>query len=94
MCWPQDLRAQLHRRRVAAAKSLPLACNCRDPYLCACTEPPPTERWVDAGAAAAQHLLEVGLTPILDVAVLQALWRRAGRDRALAQHLYALVGGH
>ena len=91
MCRPQDLHAQLHHRRQAAYRLVPLACGCCDPAVCACTEPPPTERWVDAGAAAAQHLLELGLTPILDVAVLRALWRRPGRDRDLAQHLHTLT---
>jgi hypothetical protein len=48
---------------------------------------------VDAGAAAAAHLLELGHTPILKTDVLRGLWRRGGADRQLAQHLYELAGG-
>ena len=48
---------------------------------------------VDAGRDAARHLLEVGHTPILKQDTLQALWRRGGHDRALAQELYELAGG-
>jgi hypothetical protein len=48
---------------------------------------------VDAGAAAAAHLLECGHTPLLKTEVLRGLWRRGGPDRALAQNLYVLVGG-
>jgi hypothetical protein len=48
---------------------------------------------VDAGAAAAQHVLEYGHTPILKADVLRGLWRRGGDDRQLAQHLYQLAGG-
>jgi hypothetical protein len=87
----------LHRRRVAAARSVPLDCGCRDPWLCDCTDNQLDrdgfDRWVDAGGAAARHLLERGCTPILETEVLQALSRRGGDDRALAQHLFGLVGG-
>jgi hypothetical protein len=92
-CRSQDLFAQLHRRRDAAGRSVPLACGCRDPWPCRCADPPPSERMVDAGAAAARHLIELGLTPILETAVLRALWRRGGRDRVLAANLYDLAGG-
>jgi hypothetical protein len=89
--------AGLHRRRTAAAQSVPLDCGCRDPWTCDCTENlfdrDGFDRWVDAGGAAARHLLEVGCTPILETDVLQALWRRGGPERALAQHLFALAGG-
>jgi hypothetical protein len=47
---------------------------------------------VDAGAAAAAHLLELAYTPILHTEVLQALWRRGGDDRALAEHLHQACG--
>ena len=36
---PQDLHSQLHRRRVAAARSVPLGCSCRDPYGCRHPQP-------------------------------------------------------
>ena len=84
------------RRRCEAARRLPvLDCRCRtaDPWLCRCTRPPLSDRWVDAGAAAARHILETGLLPLLEDAVLHALHARGGDDRALAQELYELVGG-
>jgi hypothetical protein len=52
-----------------------------------------SDRWVEAGAAAAAHLLERGYTPLLELEVLRGLWRRGGPDRALAAELYELVGG-
>ena len=48
---------------------------------------------VDAGAAAARHLLGVGHVPLLELEMLQALWRRGGRDRDLAEQLHAAAGG-
>jgi hypothetical protein len=84
---PQDLHSQLHRRRVAAARSLPLGCGCRDPYPCRCTQPPPSAVMVDAGAAAAAHLLKLGFPPLLDIDTARALWRRGGDDRALVARL-------
>lgn len=50
-------------------------------------------RWVDAGAAAASHLLALGYVPLLEAEVLEILWRRGGNDRRLAQQLYQLTGG-
>lgn len=50
-------------------------------------------RWADAGAAAASHLLVHGYIPLLEAPVLEALWRRGGADRRLAQQLYQLTGG-
>jgi hypothetical protein len=58
-----------------------------------CAPQPPSDRWVDAGAAAAEHLLDHGCTPILGDDVLCALWCRGGGDRALAEDLYALAAG-
>jgi len=52
-----------------------------------------SEKWIDAGRDAAQHLLSVGQTPLLEIEVLQALWRRGGDDRRLAQHLHQLAEG-
>jgi hypothetical protein len=57
-----------------------------------CAEQPPSKAWVNAGAAAAEHLLDHGCTPILADDVLCALWCRGGGDRALAQNLYDLAG--
>jgi hypothetical protein len=69
--------------------------QCAFVWPCYCRgDEPPSDRWVDAGAAAAHHILDVaGCTPILDEDVLCALWCRGGGDRALAQNLYDLVGG-
>ena len=52
-----------------------------------------SEKFIDAGAQAARHLLEIGLTPLLEDVVLAALYARGGDDRALAQELYGLAGG-
>lgn len=51
------------------------------------------DRWVDAGRDAALHLLRRGHIPLLELEVLQALRRRGGLDRALAEMLYAATGG-
>jgi hypothetical protein len=48
---------------------------------------------VDAGRDAARHLLDTGQTPLLELEVLRALWRRGGDDRALAERLHAAAGG-
>ena len=52
-----------------------------------------SDRWVDAGRDAAQHLLETGHLPLLELDVVRALWRRGGDDRQLARQLYGLAGG-
>jgi len=84
---PQDLHARLRRRRVAASRSVPLDCGCRDPHACRCTQPPPSAVMVAAGAAAAAHLLKHGLPPLLDIDTARALWRRSPADRALVTRL-------
>jgi hypothetical protein len=48
---------------------------------------------IDASAAAARHLLQRGHTPLLEIEVLQALYRRGGDDRALAEELHELTHG-
>ncbi len=89
----QDTASQLSRRREAARRSVPLHCNCRDPWVCRCAEAPPSDATVDAGRAAAEHLLYAGCVPLLETKVLQALWRRGGDDRAFAERLHQLTGG-
>lgn len=89
----QDARSQMTRRRQAALRSAPLDCGCRDPWPCRCSEPPLSDKLVDAGRDAALHVLESGLVPLLKFEVLQALWRRGGEDRELAELLYALTDG-
>jgi hypothetical protein len=74
-----------------------LACGCRDPLFCECRpplieSPPLTEKMIDAGAQAARHLLDIGLVPLLEDAVLDALYARGGDDRELAQQLWELAG--
>jgi len=49
---------------------------------------------VDAGAAAASHMLAAGLVPLLRRDVLQALWRRGGDDSLFAAGLYELTDGY
>lgn len=89
----QDVSSQLRRRRDAAHRVVPLDCGCPDGWICDCTSPPLTDRWVDAGRDAALHLLAQGLLPRLELEVLRALYRRGGRDRRLAQRLHAATGG-
>jgi hypothetical protein len=52
-----------------------------------------SERQIDAGRAAAEHLLSQGWVPLLEFEILRALWRRGGHDRALAEELHTLTGG-
>lgn len=84
--------AQLRARRAAAARCVPLDCGCADPWPCRCTRPPLSERTVDGYRDAARHVLGHGSTPALPLEVLQALWRRGGPDRELADELYKLGG--
>ncbi|OBF86974.1 hypothetical protein A5791_19880 [Mycobacterium sp. 852002-51163_SCH5372311] len=73
---------------------MPLDCGCPDPWPCRCSEPPLTERMIDGGRDAALHILDTtGRIPLLETEVLQALWRRGGTDRELAELLHALTLG-
>lgn len=92
-CARQDIHSGLKRRRDGAQRLVPLDCGCRDPWPCRCTEPPLSERWIDAGREAALDLLAVGMMPMLEIEVLRALHRRGGRDRVLAQRLHQASGG-
>jgi hypothetical protein len=92
-----DNPAVWRARRYAASRRLPplWPCGCiRDPAVDRhrCGRVGISDRWVYAGAAAAAHLLELGYTPILELEVRQALWRRGGTDRALAAQLWELAG--
>lgn len=89
-------KTQPWRRRSDASLRLPpLDCGCRtrDPWICYCVPRPMSEKFIDAGAQAAHHLLDVGCVPLLQLDVLRALHRRGGDDRQLAQELYELAGG-
>lgn len=90
---PQDTAGQLRRRRDASQRVAPLDCGCPDPWPCRCSEPPLSERMIDAGRDAARHLLATGQVPMLKFEVLKALWRRGGDDRALAEQVWTLTGG-
>lgn len=89
------------RRRYEAAKRLPggdplssveqaLGRSREHPRSC---RAPLTPKHLDAAAAAAGHLLSVGLAPIVDIATCRALWRRGGHDRKLAELLHRGCGG-
>lgn len=90
----QDIGSQLGRRRAASRRTVPLECGCSDPWPCSCARPQVSELWVDAGRDAALHILSTtGKTPLLEIEVLRALWRRGGTDRRLAQQLHQLTDG-
>ena len=83
----------LRRRRLASQRCVPLDCGCRDPWPCRCTEPPLTERQVDYWRDAVLHVLDTGCMPLLPLEARQALWRRGGADRVLAELLHDGCGG-
>ena len=80
------------RRHAAARRVPPLYCGCPDPWPCRCSDPPLSDKMIDAGREAALHVLEIGQVPLLEIEVLQALWRRGGDDRQLAEQLHQLSG--
>lgn len=82
------------RRHEAARRVVPLDCGCVDPWPCRCTDPPLSEKMIDAGRDAALHILEhSNRIPLLEIEVLQALWRRGSTDRELAELLHQLTAG-
>jgi hypothetical protein len=81
----------LHRRLRASRRMLSLDCGCVDQWPCRCTQPPLSDRMVDAGRDAATHLLALGHTPLLEIETLRALYRRGGDDRRLAEQLHTLT---
>lgn len=81
------------RRHEAARRVVPLDCGCPDKWPCCCSEPPLSDRMIDGGRDAALHVLAVGQVPLLETEVLQALWRRGGADRELAELLQRLTDG-
>lgn len=52
------------QRRQASYRLIPLDCGCRDPWPCRCTVPPLSDKTVDAGRAAALHVLDQGRVPL------------------------------
>lgn len=95
--FPQDVPSQLNRRR-EAARRLPRLCDrcgARDPIVCHCweTEPPLSERALDAWCAAIERTLPIG-PPIVPMEALRGLYRRnRGSDRELALRVWAATGG-
>ncbi|MDT5348319.1 MAG: hypothetical protein QOH91_1606 [Mycobacterium sp.] len=78
----QDTLSQMKRRQSESRRHISLDCGCRDPWTCRCTQPPLSDKMIDAGGV-----------PLLKIEVLQALWRRGGSDRQLAEQLHAATGG-
>jgi hypothetical protein len=87
--------AILKRRRAAARRMPPysLECSCPDGWNCRCTVPPLSDNMIDASRDAALHILENGQVPLIKIEMLQALWRRGGEDRELAELLHQLTAG-
>lgn len=81
------------RRQHAARRVMALDCGCPDPWPCRCSQPPLSDKIIDGGRDAALHILESGRVPSLKIEVLQALWRRGGADREVAQLLHELTDG-
>lgn len=84
---------QLRLRRAASRRMLSLDCGCQDSWTCRCTDPPLSVNYLDSWVATCELLLANGCTPMVPIEVLQALWRRGGADRRLAQELHQRAGG-
>ena len=84
-----DLVVGLRRRRQAADDMRRMDCGCTDPWPCRHSDQTTvlSEHQIDAYRAAAQTLLENGLTPAPNVECLRALWRRGGKDRMLVRDI-------
>ncbi|MBF6298035.1 hypothetical protein IU459_10800 [Nocardia amamiensis] len=76
------------RRRVAAAHRM----EGGDPWPREHDELPITAAQLTAWAHAAAHILSDGLTPVVPVEILRALWRCGGEERDLAVRV-AETGG-
>ncbi|BDB44550.1 MULTISPECIES: hypothetical protein [Mycobacterium] len=79
----QHLAGQLHRRRLAAARCVPLPCGHRDPILCAVgdgqaaapTGHAPTRHQLDAWRYTVAYLAALGLPPLVPTDIAAALAR-------------------
>jgi hypothetical protein len=69
---------QSHRRRMASQRLPLLVCGHRDPWTPWRPEHVSVKQ-AEGAAQAAEHLLGVGLVPMFDPAVLEAMRRIAGR---------------
>lgn len=89
-----DTVTQLRRRRHASWRLPSLDCGCGpDPLSCRCTEPPLSKHMIDGWRDAALHVLRIGHVPLLPIEARQALYRRGGPDRVLAELLHEACGG-
>ena len=89
---PTDMHftAMDRRRRAAAIRCVPHEWSgFRDPLF----DQPRPNLTIESYEQAAQHLLDGGLCPHPDRAALQALWRRQGHSRRLAQAVVDRWGG-
>lgn len=68
-----------------------LDCGCRGD-ICHCTPAPLSDHQLDGWADCARFILDTaGVTPVVPVEVLRALWKRGGEDRLLAEKLREAV---
>ncbi|MFZ0718128.1 hypothetical protein [Mycobacterium sp.] len=70
----------LHRRRAASQRLPVLDCRRSDPWF----YPEPDERGYADYAAAASHLLELGLTPAPNVPAMRSMWKARGESQRVA----------
>lgn len=73
---------QLSRRRRASQRLPPLVCRCPDPWIHKCQDREPSERDVDAAAAALTLLHSLGTPGLLDRQTCLAVYRRGGYRRS------------
>jgi hypothetical protein len=82
-----SIPVQLRRRRDAALRLEPLVCGCRDPWPCRCHDYEQSDVQFDAYQDAAQHLMELDLSPGPDVVAMRRMWRRGGHSQRLAMEI-------
>lgn len=102
LCWvpctwqhPLDTASQLRRRREASQRLVRLdCCGVKDPLSCRCHDPHPqlSDKATQAWRAAIERTLPIG-PALVPLEVLQRLWRNGGRDRLLAQQVWAETNG-
>lgn len=81
---PRQYIAGLRRRRNATYRLPPLDCGCVDPWSCGSSRNL-REGHAASYSAAAEHLLNLGLTPAPNIPAMRELWQRSGDDRRLVQ---------
>lgn len=86
-CTAEAHRSRDRRRRAAEHRTQPLACGCRDPWLCDCdTDAFVSDVQADAVIAAAETLLALGTPGIFDADRCRAMWRHGRRDLAVSSY--------